>query len=377
MKKLQYILMLLCATAFFTACSSDRESNPVFEAPTEFKLNTPTLVNNLYDLKNSASIVLTCSQANYSYTAPATYTVEVALSEEGFEKEAFKVLPTVHNKAKMEIPAAEMAVALTELSGKEEDAFPYETPVFVRVKSEIPNTGNSAETVIYSNIVELPRVQVYYAIPPVELPTQMNIIGSMVEWKWENALEMVPTHSNPDVFWRIAYFPEGAEFKVNANKEWDGGQVGAKGIIHDLAGANISGTDNLKIGKGGWYLVIVRSEIAGSKLDTHVYFAAPNVYLFGATNGGVWEHAQAPLFTVPATNNADFVSPAFVAAGEIRACVNLNVDDISGIDWWKSEFIVLGGKIAYRGVGGDQDRVSGAVGQKLYLNFTAGTGKVE
>ena len=43
-------------------------------------------------------------------------------------------------------------------------------------------------------------------------------------------------------------------------------------------------------------------------------------------------------------------------------------------DWWKTEFIVLDGKIVYRGNGNDQERVKVAEGQKAYLNFTAGTG---
>ena len=46
------------------------------------------------------------------------------------------------------------------------------------------------------------------------------------------------------------------------------------------------------------------------------------------------------------------MSPAFVASKEVRMCVNFG-----GYDWWKVEFIVLDGKIVYRGNGGDQERV--------------------
>ncbi len=63
------------------------------------------------------------------------------------------------------------------------------------------------------------------------------------------------------------------------------------------------------------------------------------------------------------------MSPAFVASKEVRMCVNFG-----GYDWWKVEFIVLDGKIVYRGNGGDQERVSVSEGQKAYLNFTDGTG---
>lgn len=50
---------------------------------------------------------------------------------------------------------------------------------------------------------------------------------------------------------------------------------------------------------------------------------------------------------------------------------------IPGHDWWHSEFVVLSDKIAYRATGGDQDRVAGSAGQKVYLNFSKGTGEIK
>ena len=40
--------------------------------------------------------------------------------------------------------------------------------------------------------------------------------------------------------------------------------------------------------------------------------------------------------------------------------------------------MVFDGKLEYRGKGGDQEpRVAGVAGQKLYINFTQKTGKIE
>lgn len=104
-----------------------------------------------------------------------------------------------------------------------------------------------------------------------------------------------------------------------------------------------------------------------------VEFEEPAVYLIGNTAGG-WDAAmENAKFEVPATADGEFVSPAFVAADEIRAYVSM--PQVS--DWWRAEFMVFDGKIEYRGNGGDQDRVSGQVGQKLYLNFGAGTGSIK
>ncbi len=383
MKKINNIVALLLAVVGFTACSSDRDSNPVYQDPTTFVLNTPVYVNNLYDLENSATLEFTCSQANYGYTAPAAYTMQIALTEDGFNTEgAYKELATVHHTAKMNIPAAEFAVALSSLSDKGEADYPYETAVYVRVKSVIPSAANTEKSTIYSNVVKLPRVLAYYALPPVEMPKAMHIIGDLVGWDWSKALAMVPVHSNPDLFWRVVYLPAGKEIKFNEAKEWDGGQFGMNATIKDLASAGITGTDNIKVTKGGWYLVVVKAVVAGSKLAYTVYFAEPNVYLFGKANGGKWEVDANNLFTVPADGDSDFVSQPFASAvtaddGGVRACVNLNIDDISGVDWWKSEFMVLSGKLEYRGTGGDQARVSATAGQKLYINFTKGTGKIE
>ena len=50
-----------------------------------------------------------------------------------------------------------------------------------------------------------------------------------------------------------------------------------------------------------------------------------------------------------------------------------------GTEWWKSEFIINKekGKVDYRGLGGDQYRVSATVGQKFYINFSTEDARVE
>ena len=79
-------------------------------------------------------------------------------------------------------------------------------------------------------------------------------------------------------------------------------------------------------------------------------------------------------FEVPTTANDYFVSPAFAAGHAEGARAYVKID---GFDWWKSEFMVFDGKLEYRGAGGDQDRVPVTAGQKLYINFTNDTGRIE
>lgn len=140
----------------------------------------------------------------------------------------------------------------------------------------------------------------------------------------------------------------------------------------DLAGLSDEG-GNLKVGIAGWYLVYV-SVIGDDKV---IEFEKPNVYLMGDTSYNGWDAqlVEQDLFTVPGTADGEFVSPAFLKDGAVRICVNPKA--VSAGDWWKTEFIIFDGQIAYRGNGGDQAAVQGKTGQKVYLNFGNGTGRIE
>ena len=179
-------------------------------------------------------------------------------------------------------------------------------------------------------------------------------------------LPMTPCYGSNEDFWTIIYLHEGEQFKFAPQAGW-GGDFGAQAEINDVAGANITISEtNLVCGKAGWYLLYIHN---GSSRKFNVLPA--DVYLMGDT-AGEWNINAEHKFTVPATEDGQFVSPAFVADAELRMCVN-----IDGFDWWKTEFIIADGKIDYRGRGGDQARLNVGAGQKAYLNFTANTGEVK
>ena len=79
---------------------------------------------------------------------------------------------------------------------------------------------------------------------------------------------------------------------------------------------------------------------------------------------------DADKFIVPTAENGEFISPAFAYNKSIRMCTL-----ISGIDWWRSEFIVDAGTIVYRGNGGDPKSITATAGQKVYLNFNTNRGE--
>lgn len=392
-KILKSALLLICAVCFFTACSDDNDENPVVKSPTTFHLNTPALAaNGVYDLTHSKSIELTCSQPDYGYPAVTRYTVEVATSADMSDARA---LSGSYITAKIEVDAAELASTLTELylaKGMSEHQFPLTAPVYIRVKA-VQTTADNKEiegTAITSNTIELSKVYFAFSLPPVTVPEKLYLVGSFNKWSWDNALEMIPVNGSPNIFWHLVYLDgEGnsAGVKFNSDKAWNDKEAGFEKITINPASDNaadiINAKGNIGSSKPGWYLMIVECTVVGCDIKYNVTFNKPNVYLQGVcTAAGGWDLIPDNLFSVPATADGEFVSPAIgnaVSGGPsgsdpgVRICVK-----IPNADWWKSEFIVYDKKIAYRGNGGDQTpRVAGAVGQKVYLNFTKETGEIK
>ena len=378
MRKIYYLLALLVGLNLFTSCEEDDKA-PVYTEPTTFVLNTPKYISGIYDLKNANAIQLTCSQPDYGFTASTKYTVEVSMTRD-FETSI--VLDTKYYKAKMDVDAQEVAVAMSKLLNVDEASFPTTpVPVYFRLqaaaldnlKVELPNSA------ITSNVIELPKVLGYYALPAVTLPKNVYITGTVSGWDWAKAYSMIPVHSKEGMFWSMQYLGEGedgskAAIKFNTAKAWDGNQVGISGVAisnvsKDFAG--IGGTDNIEIGNPGWYIVIVTVTLDGRNYKYAVDFLKPQVYLNGDTAGGWDSFAEDDLFTVP-SGPGEFVSPTFVAKGELRMCIKLD-----NTDWWKTEFIILNDKIVYRGAGEDQERYVVDAGKKAYLNFITNTGSVK
>lgn len=211
--------------------------------------------------------------------------------------------------------------------------------------------------------VTIDMVNWRYSIKPVS--AELYLTGSEYGWgaTWK---PMVPVYGHEGEFWTLIYLNAGEEFKFAPQADW-GGDFGADQLqFVDNAGAGLTGTSNVVVGNSGWYLLYV--DATNKVLETY----APDVYLMGET-AGEWAIAPEHKFSVPADKDGDFVSPAFVADGELRMCVHPK----DNVVWWQAEFIVLDGEIVFRGNGPDQTRVNVGAGQQAYLNFTNGTGSVK
>ena len=191
------------------------------------------------------------------------------------------------------------------------------------------------------------------------LPETMYIIGDGVGgWDWEaNGQDMIPVTDKAGDFWAIRYIEAGKGFKFCPVKAWNGDFTG----LGNDSGYSVSG-GNCYVDESGLYMIAI--DYAGEK----VVVEPAKVYGIGDCFGA-WESTA---FTVNADGTV--TSPAFAADGELRMHT---ASTAFNTDWWRMEFIVLDGKIAYRGAGGDQERVPCKAGQKVTLNFNAGTGVIE
>ena len=376
-------LLVVMSLTLMTACSDDNDSNPTIQSPTEFKLNTPALENTPIDLANSSKIMLTCSQPNYGYTASVQYTVQVATDENMTDAVELSETST---SAKVAINASSLASALTNIfveKGKTEADFPMDVKAYFRLKANIvTSNGNVVEgTEILSNVVSLNNIHLLFSLPPVNLPSHVYTVGNFCDWKWDNCFDMVQVYGTEDTFWHLVYIDDSG-IKFNSAAEWNGSEVGYAGITvsGDCKDDIIDKDGNIASSKPGWYLVIVTTSVVNREIHYDVQFNKPTIWLIGPAAGSddFAEEAEGWSFTVPTTMDGEFVSPAFV--GSVPAGTDKGVRmyvKIPGHDWWHSEFVVLDGKIKYRATGGDQDRVTGEVGQQVHLNFSKGTGEIK
>lgn len=380
MKKTYNIIVLLALFGLFWSCEDD--DKVVLQQPESFVLNIPKYVSGIYDLKNTETIEFTTSQPDYGFTAAAIYTVDVSLSQDFTD---YVTLPGSYTTAKFTINAADLALALVGMHGvTEESEYPADPhPLYVRLSSKL-NDKNAGK--VYSNVITLPNVKGYFALDPMVMPENMYIIGNVAgNWGWDGATVMIPVWGSPGKFWAMQYLGQtgdgdNAEIKFNTNKEWDGNEFGFGQTtinVNSTADPGVSDSGgNIGIGNPGWYIVVVTTTIEGRDFEYAVDFYPPYVQLQGETAGGNWDTSDVKYrFSIPELSlgaDAPFISPPFSNTGEIRASIKL-----PGHEWWHTEFMVFSGVFVPRGAGDDQERVTGNAGQKLYINFTTNTGKIE
>lgn len=195
MKKIASFFATLAAVAALSSCSQD--DSPVLQKPTEFKLNTPPFAEQLYQLTEDGELSFTCSQPDYGLGVATTYGAEISLTEDFAESR--KVTLTNPLSATLTFSASETNLAILDMLGiVDEDTWaPYADnrvmPLYVRATAQAAEVEYSK---ISSNVVKLPNVEIYFAIP---VPGYIYLIGNYLgDW-------IAPLPENADALkdWRL------------------------------------------------------------------------------------------------------------------------------------------------------------------------------
>lgn len=179
MKKISIIMALFAAVLGLSSCENDKD--PVYQKPTEFKLNTPALAAQYFELTPEGTVQFTCSQPDYGFVASANYSMQMALSEGG---ETYDLTAAVPTDAKISIKAEDIATGLCVLRGIADDSQWVDIPaipVYFRAVCQLPG---HPESMIISNWVKLDQVKGYFAVP---IPGYIYLVGAPEGWKGPDA----------------------------------------------------------------------------------------------------------------------------------------------------------------------------------------------
>ena len=197
------------------------------------------------------------------------------------------------------------------------------------------------------------------------LPTELYMIGKdFGNWEWtsEGVVALTPVHSHSGAFWTTRYITAANGFKFCPVKDWKGDFTG----LENNSGYEIK-DNNCFVAADGFYTIYI-------DLANNIVAMEPAaVYGMGDCFGG-WDAAKAENKFV--AEGTTLVSPAVVADGNIRMYTAAPAA-ITGVDWWQMEYNVFDGAIVYRAAGGDQEAVAATAGQKVTLDFNAGTGSIK
>lgn len=220
---------MLMALVAFTACSTDRDDNPVLTVPADgsFALYAPGITANTIDLDNSKSLTFKADQPNYGYTAPVIYMMEIAASEDGSTWSSWLTTETSNeNPLTITVPASEIASAVTtglvEL-GREEAAFPLTSKVKARLRAYL--SGLEEMTTIHSQEVVF-TATTSYVLPPIP-SSRFYMVGALPGWNGAGAITALFTPQGNDVYTYTSKFTGAYDLKIWAEDDaltenWDG-----------------------------------------------------------------------------------------------------------------------------------------------------------
>lgn len=349
MKKLTILATVLLGLSFFTACDSDRDSNPTYKQPTTFTLNQPAASSGNYLLEDTEYVTVTTTQPDYGYTAPVVYAAQISLSPDSWVAQTddnegtMRELDTKSTSAKINMPTAEIDRALVELAKyASEEATPATQTFYVRLKATVDRQES-----VYSNVIALTAVPYYIELKSA-LPNFFFLIGNCVgDGSWGNGMDKIGTATVPmalvdgasynvktgdGLFTFTGNFPAASENKgfkligliddvISWDSQWGNGDDGDTPGNEDLR-YNDGGSGHIGFTEAGWYKINLNTEtntMTFDHLDAEPHAAYDNLGIIGTFNE--WAD-QEPMTQVGDFTHVWTITKTFTEDAELKFRAN-------------------------------------------------------
>lgn len=350
--KLKNIIFILSLFFVFNACDDD--TNPVLSLPEKYTLETLTTNKIVLTEDNLDENVLTLNWKgdNTVSQAPMKYAIQIDVLDNEFK--TAKILEET-----TELSYAIKGSTLNDFVAKNFGQEPgtsagYDIRIVGLTKGKDnvsliqPSTASDSQLIVITTTESKSAPEVLYMI---------GIAFGGFNWDSEGVVEMTPVNNTPGEFWTVKYIKAGEGFKWAPKKEW-------KNDFFSL-GEMVGYTEhegNAVVDKDGLYMIYI------NYLGGIITIEEAQISGMGDCFGG-WTEG-----TYPFEISKNLVSIKTKNAGELRICAGSSA---TATEWWQREFIIINGKIEYRGNGPDQERVKVEVGQTVTLDFNANTGTIK
>jgi hypothetical protein len=192
---------------------------------------------------------------------------------------------------------------------------------------------------------------------PEKAPDNVYMIGQFCGWDWAKSFDM-PKVIGEDAFYAVKYIKANEGFKFNTVKEWNGDFAT---LVNGVEGATTDKDNNLVVAADGMYLIYL--DYSKDK----VFVEEAQIYGQGNAFGG-WDGYLQKI-----EGDKAVLEPT--ASGDLRMFAGGAA--FGTIDWWKHEFKLVNGQIVYRLGDEIADECPVTAGQKVTIDFNAGTGTIQ
>ena len=352
--KIGWLLLPLLLVGL-SGCERSNADNPVLPKISNAKAPVLHLGKEMtkeiaIDLDNLGVLELTWDAADLGEQIPVNYSLTATAGDKSVE------FPTTAGSNKVEIDHKTLnEKALGDL-GLEVDK--KATITFVVTASPLLGSGSPA---LKDATVSSAPLEITLTPTKPKFPEKLYMNGQEFgSWNWDSdgVVEMTPVHSHPGMFWAVRHIADPASgFKWNTTRAWGGDFFALEKSVGFTTHDN-----NAFVDEPGVYIFFVDYTTKTITIEPAQVFGIGNAF-------GSWDTGKYPF----EAEGGKMVATT-TGAGELR--INAATSAAS-VDWWQMEFVILQGKIAYRGTGGDQERVPVTAGQKVILNFNTGVGLIK